>query len=213
MEYSFDVEIATKHGINGATMMRHFCYWITKNISNGKHFHDGRTWTYNSMKALSNIFPFWTVRQIRKILDDLVEHKVIITGNYNQSRYDRTLWYALADESCCQTTQIHLTKKSNLSDKNDQPIPDIITHNNTNTLNQNDLIVSFGDFYNRYPRKVSKPAALKAWLKIRPNPDMVKVILDALDIQIESEQWLKDNGQFIPHPATWLNNHRWEDTV
>lgn len=26
-----------------------------------------------------------------------------------------------------------------------------------------------------------------------------------------SKDWLKDNGQYIPYPSTWLNQRRWED--
>lgn len=26
-----------------------------------------------------------------------------------------------------------------------------------------------------------------------------------------SKDWLKDNGQYIPYPSTWLNQKRWED--
>ena len=39
------------------------------------------------------------------------------------------------------------------------------------------------------------------------------MLLDALDKQVRSPQWKKDNGEFIPHPATWLNGKRWEDEV
>ena len=38
-------------------------------------------------------------------------------------------------------------------------------------------------------------------------------ILNAVEIQKQSDQWTKDGGQFIPLPATWLNNSRWEDDV
>jgi hypothetical protein len=27
----------------------------------------------------------------------------------------------------------------------------------------------------------------------------------------KSRQWTDEGGKYIPHPATWLNNHRWED--
>ena len=28
-----------------------------------------------------------------------------------------------------------------------------------------------------------------------------------------SAQWQRDNGQYIPHPATWLNQGRWDDEL
>ena len=41
----------------------------------------------------------------------------------------------------------------------------------------------------------------------------LEVLLTAIEKQKESAQWSKDNGQFIPHPTTWLNGRRWEDEV
>jgi len=38
-------------------------------------------------------------------------------------------------------------------------------------------------------------------------------MLAAIERQRGSQQWVKDNGQFIPHAATWLNQERWQDVV
>ena len=72
---------------------------------------------------------------------------------------------------------------------------------------------SFDDFWKAYPKKVSKSNALKAWKKLKPNDDLVREILSALEKQKQSSQWQKDNGQFIPYPTTWLNGKRWEDDL
>lgn len=69
-------------------------------------------------------------------------------------------------------------------------------------------VSDFETFWKSYPRKVGKDAALKAWNKKKPNLDEV---LKALEWQTQSAQWLKDGGQFIPHPATYLNQGRWKD--
>src|SRR3989304_6622930 len=110
MEYSFDIEMASKHGVNEAILIKNFQFWITKNRANNRHFHDGRTWTYNSVEAFTRIFPFWTAKQIRKALDNLIKDNIITTGNYNESRYDRTLRYAFSDESICHIGNSHLPK-------------------------------------------------------------------------------------------------------
>ncbi|MBX5476780.1 MAG: hypothetical protein IRZ18_06625 [Clostridia bacterium] len=68
-------------------------------------------------------------------------------------------------------------------------------------------------FWPAYPRKVAKKAALKAWLKIRPSPELVDRMLEALARQRASPQWTKDDGAYIPYPATWLNQARWEDEI
>lgn len=72
---------------------------------------------------------------------------------------------------------------------------------------------AFDSFWKIYPRKIGKLAALKAWKKIKPSPDMVEAIMKAIEEQAVCEQWSKDNGQFIPYPATWLNQGRWEDEI
>lgn len=72
---------------------------------------------------------------------------------------------------------------------------------------------SFDDFWKAYPKRVSKTNALKAWKKLKPNDDLVREILSALEKQKQSSQWQKDNGQFIPYPTTWLNGKRWEDDL
>ena len=36
-------------------------------------------------------------------------------------------------------------------------------------------------------------------------------MLKVIDRDKKSPEWLKDNGNFIPHPATWLNGGCWDD--
>lgn len=69
---------------------------------------------------------------------------------------------------------------------------------------------AFSRFWSAYPRKVGKGAAEKAWSKARINGHADDVIA-AVEQQAASEQWRKDGGQYIPNPATWLNQRRWED--
>lgn len=73
------------------------------------------------------------------------------------------------------------------------------------------VAAGFAEFWSAWPRKVGKAQAEKAWSKLHPSDDLVTAILRAIAAQSRSPQWLKDGGQFIPHPATWLNGKRWED--
>lgn len=72
---------------------------------------------------------------------------------------------------------------------------------------------SFERFWEAYPRKVAKQVAAKAWNKLHPNPELVDHMIAAIERQKQTQQWQKDNGDFIPHPSTWLNGRRWEDEV
>lgn len=69
----------------------------------------------------------------------------------------------------------------------------------------------FERFWEAYPKKRSKPAARRAWLRLRPGPVLFRAMMEALERQKRSRDWAKDAGQFIPYPATWLNQRRWED--
>lgn len=71
----------------------------------------------------------------------------------------------------------------------------------------------FDRFWAAYPRKNSKQEARRAWEKLRPNAVLQDLILVALCQQKASEQWARENGRYIPYPATWLNQRRWEDEV
>ena len=75
------------------------------------------------------------------------------------------------------------------------------------------LSTSFGLFWQEYPRKVSKKTAESAWIKINPQNGTVEKILSALKEYKKTEQWQKNNGQFIPHPSSWLNQERWKDEI
>ena len=98
MNYVFDIEYATEYGLEESIMLQNFMFWISKNKANEKNYHDGHYWTFNSIRAYSELFPFWNEMKIKRILTSLVEKGVLIKGNYNKLPYDRTNWYAFADE-------------------------------------------------------------------------------------------------------------------
>jgi hypothetical protein len=73
------------------------------------------------------------------------------------------------------------------------------------------LAVSFERFWSTYPKKRNKGDALKAWKALKPGEELVTAILAAVARAKTSVQWRKDEGQFIPYPASWLRARGWED--
>lgn len=67
----------------------------------------------------------------------------------------------------------------------------------------------FAQFWAAYPKKVAKGAAERAFLKVDAIP--VEVLIAALAVHSQSDQWQREKGRYIPHPATWLNEKRWLD--
>lgn len=71
----------------------------------------------------------------------------------------------------------------------------------------------FERFWQAYPRKVGKDAAKRAFDKRKPDETLLADMLASITLQCQTEEWRKDGGQFIPHPATWLNQGRWQDEL
>jgi len=63
----------------------------------------------------------------------------------------------------------------------------------------------FDTFWKAYPKKRAKGEAEKAFAKINPDKELLAVILKAIEQAKMTRQWLENNGEYIPHPATWLN--------
>ena len=71
----------------------------------------------------------------------------------------------------------------------------------------------FNQFWTAYPKHIAKQSAVKAFEKLKPDEKLLEAMLKAIAMQKESKQWEKDGGAFIPYPATWLNQRRWEDEL
>jgi hypothetical protein len=69
----------------------------------------------------------------------------------------------------------------------------------------------FKEFWKAYPKKKSKGQAERTWKKIKADGALLGEMLEAIERAKQSRDWQKDGGQFIPHPATWLNARGWED--
>ena len=125
MEHYFNVEIAKKYGMLEAILIHNIYYWTLKNKANEKHYHNGYYWSYNSIKAFGELFPYVSQRQIQNSLKKLKELGIIITDNFNTSPYDKTLWYTISAKglSIMQKCQIEMPNLSNRNVKNVEPIP------------------------------------------------------------------------------------------
>lgn len=134
ISHSFDIDIAKIYGVNAAILLKHIGHWIDKNKANGKHFYDGNYWTYNSVKAFKELFPYMSEKVIRNTLKKLEDDGIIITGNYNKVAYDRTTWYALTEKgkSIFLLGKMEIDERENGNIQKGEPIPYINTDNNTN---------------------------------------------------------------------------------
>ena len=101
MYHSFDIDIATKYGLVEAILLNNILFWIKKNEANDENYFDGEYWTYNSVKAYSQLFPYLSEKVIRRALKHLIDEDILLVGNYNANPYDRTMWYAFTKKGKC----------------------------------------------------------------------------------------------------------------
>jgi len=89
-----------------------------------------------------------------------------------------------------------------------------------NTLSKKDLLQKkdkpmkpdgFGAFWRAYPKKKNKQAAIKAFNRQKINGEL-QTIIDDIEYKMEmDDEWVRNNGTYIPYPASYLNGRRWED--
>lgn len=225
MEHYFNVEIAKEYGILEAILIQNIYYWTLKNKANDKHYHNGYYWSYNSIKAFGELFPYVSQRQIQYSLKKLKDLGIIMTDNFNTSPYDKTLWYSISNKglSILQNCQIEIQDLSNRSVENVEPIPYINTNINTiinNNTSKNDnakqmLSNNFDDefdqLWKKYPNKQGRKDALRHYISARKKNVSFEKIDKGIDGYVEH---IKRNGtakQYIMHGSTWFNGEHWND--
>lgn len=116
-----------QYGLDCALLIQHMAFWIRKNIEQGINRHDGKTWMYQTQEQIACHYPEWTRAKVQRIINKLVYYGVLIKGNFNKTRYDRTSWYAFVDEE----KFLHVSPRTmegslcnNGSSRFDPPIPD-----------------------------------------------------------------------------------------
>ncbi|RKP44712.1 hypothetical protein [Pararobbsia silviterrae] len=97
--HHFEVDDAVRYGVNAAVILQNLRFWILHNKANGKHQHQGRTWTFNSARAFSLLFPYLSADQVKRILRKLVDEGVLLARTLAEDSWDRVNWYAFDDES------------------------------------------------------------------------------------------------------------------
>ena len=207
----FDVEVAKEVGIIAAILFQNIAFWCQHSQANARNFHDGEYWTFNTNKAFCELFPYMTSKSIRNALQKLVDSGLIVTGNYNEKPYDRTIWYSLSQKGKCifQKGQMDLPVGANGISQKGEPIPYINTYINPDINTDTIGLSGFYDFWKAYPNKVKKSAAITAW-KSGKCEKIADTIIADVQRRCDTE-WKGDGVQYVPHPTTYLHQRRWED--
>jgi hypothetical protein len=168
----FRPEIAKELGTDSAIILSNIEFWVYHNQTNNKHLHDGKNWTFNSIKAFQEQFHWLSVQNIRTCLKKLEEAGYIEVGNYNQHKYDQTKWYSLGK-------QFHLLESTNAIDKTNKPIPDNKPDNKPYN-SKAEIVKTYNEVFNR---KISldKPTEknIDYWLKVYSLEEIKQAIIRA----------------------------------
>jgi DNA-binding PadR family transcriptional regulator len=96
--YSFNTKAAKCLGVDESILLEYISHWSRTNSKTGsRYLINGKHWTYGSIKHIASSYPFWTEKQVRRILSSLESKGAIEVGCYNKKGYDKTKWYALSD--------------------------------------------------------------------------------------------------------------------
>lgn len=96
--HGFNSGLAELYGIEESILIHHFQHWISYNQQLKRNFREGRTWTYQTGEEIAAHFPYFSADQVRRVINSLIEKGVIVKGNFNRTKMDRTCWYAFKNE-------------------------------------------------------------------------------------------------------------------
>lgn len=128
-------ELAQVVGLNEAIVLQEVYYWCKVNKREKRPTHDGYYWVYNSYTDWTeNHFPWWSYDTVRGIFKKLEKQGLLIAGNFNKSKMDRTRWYRINFPVLSATIESSPSVKNSQMDMGGitRPIPEIIPESNDN---------------------------------------------------------------------------------
>lgn len=202
--HHFDVEDAMKYGVEKAVVLSNIRFWLNNNKNKDLTTvkHDGYYWMYNTAKDMSNVLPYFTQSKVQRLLKQLEDDGVLIVGNYNKVKYDRTKWYTLSeftyDENCStQTPELNIGNEGN-----EQPIQD----SKTNTKTNNKINIPFSDFWDKYDYCKGKKSDVEAkWIAL--TEEERTLTMESLDTYLLSTP----DKTYRKYPMSYLNTEAWND--
>ncbi|MBS3938487.1 MAG: hypothetical protein KGZ50_07950 [Peptococcaceae bacterium] len=112
-------ELANLLGLNEAIVLQQIHYWLESNRKTGKHLHEGRHWTYNSIKTWhEENFEFWSFETVKRTFAKLESIGLLLTGSFNKSPMDKTKWYSIDEKELEKLQKSSVPKR----DKDEKPV-------------------------------------------------------------------------------------------
>ncbi len=212
--------LAEAIGLNESIFLQQLHYWL----QTSKHFFDGKPWIYNTYEDFQKQFPWCGIKTVQRTFDKLRELGLIIVGNFNKKRNDKTNWYTIDyeklnqleeslssqnDQSICpdgssQNDQMDLVKMTNQIGQNDQSItiidPQILP------IYKNTYTPEFEIFWKEYPKTKhqSKINTFRCWkTRLKEGHTPEAIIAGAKNYAIWCKKERREE-QYIKAPETFL---------
>lgn len=202
--HHFDIEDAIKYGVEKATLLANIKFWLNhnKNKDLSAVKHDGYYWMYNTAKDMSNVLPYFTQSKIQRLLKQLEDDGVLIVGNYNKVKYDRTKWYTLSEFTYDDNCINHNSELNIGNEQIEQPIQD----SKTNTKTNNKINIPFSDFWDKYDYCKGKKSDVEAkWVAL--SDEDRTLTMQSLDKYKQSTP----DKTYRKYPMSYLNTEAWND--
>lgn len=211
MMHQFCPVVAKEFGVNIAIFLQNLAFWTQKNLANEKHLYDGYCWTYNTLKAFQKIFPYFSKQNLETIIKSCLREGLIIKGNYNKTKYDRTGWYALTPKAYKFFTQLNdleyinllgdffkpisyfqeidLTESRNGNIETKKPIPDNKPDNKTDSISESDDSPAT-DFVNQ---------VIDVYHEQLPEMPKIKLVTNEIKraVKVLEKEWINIKGDKI----------------
>lgn len=190
--------LAEKIGLNEAIMLQQIHFWLTRK----PHEKDGRQWIYNTYAEWATQFPFWSESTIKRTIRSLEKKGLIITGNYNKVKIDKTKWYTIDYEKLERMTspsgQNDLSSGSKWSHGTGQNDP---TNTRDYTENTTDIyIYDIFDYWNS--KGIIKHRSINQQMKSHIKARLKEYTVDELKKAILNYSTVLNNDEYY-----WT--HKW----
>ena len=167
-----------------------------------------------NLQKLCRLIHAKTDDETKAVKDILAEFFIESDDGYRQKKCDQELIRIFGKSESARKSAKHRwssERNANVMQTHSERNANAMLPNTHNPIPNNPVPnKDFEKFYEAYPKKTSKKLALKAWIKLKPD---INVVLKSLIMHKKSDQWTKDKGKYIPHPSSWLNAERWNDEI
>jgi|TARA_Y100000289_G_scaffold57781_1_gene62459 hypothetical protein len=187
--HAFIVRDAVEYGLDKAILLQHIRFWINQNDGKKTHTHDNKVWMYQSASDMTKHYPYWSRQKISRLLREMEDDGLIVSGNFNKLGYDQTKWYT-----------IQCSELNNRSFEIEQPIPYTKQDTKTDTL--------FDECWAMYGKKGNKKTAIRYWKKYSEE--------DKLSIQSKIIPYINSREyKYRKDFQGWINPtyRMWEDQI